>query len=73
MIWIHTSVFYLFSTRDENEYKTEDMKRKKRIKKEKKRKTNISRKETNNNEKVAIIEKRIRLTLNNQSQVKLLI
>ena len=54
-------VLYLFSIRHVHEYKAEDIK-KKRLKK--KKATNISKKEADNNEKVAWTEKKI-LTLNN--------
>ena len=45
---------YLFLTRHEHEYKAEDMEKKEKKKREI---TNILRKETDNDEKVALIEK----------------
>ena len=68
MIWIHTWILYLFSTKHEQEYKAEDMEKEKNNKKRKT--TNISREETNNDEKVvALTENKRRLTLNNWSQI----
>lgn len=45
---------YLFSTGHKHEYKVEDMEKKKGKRKEKREATNISRKETDNDEKVAL-------------------